>query len=152
MLVGFIISILFATRAGLYLLDIMDNFINNYGVVVVGLLETILVGWIVKPETIRDHTNSVSYYRIGKWWDIIIKCINPIVLTFILVQSFITEMRTPYGGYDLQALFVYGWGAILIGITGSILISKQPWRDNINLKMNKGVVIKMTLSATIFLV
>ncbi len=57
-----------------------------------------------------------------------------IVLTFILVQSFITEMRTPYGGYDLQALFVYGWGAILIGITGSILISKQPWRDNINLK------------------
>ena len=43
-------------------------------------------------------------------------------------------MRTPYGGYDLQALFVYGWGAILIGITGAILISKQPWRDNINLK------------------
>ena len=31
------------------------------------------------------------------------------------------------------------------------LISKQPWRDNINLKNdNKGVVIKMTLSAAIF--
>ncbi len=59
---------------------------------------------------------------------------KPIVLTFILVQSFITEMRTPYGGYHLTALFVYGWGVILIGIAGSILISKQPWRDNINLK------------------
>ncbi|MBD8047445.1 sodium-dependent transporter [Clostridium faecium] len=134
LVIGFIISLSFATRAGLYLLDIMDNFINNYGVVVVGLLETILVGWIVKPKTIRNHTNSVSYYGIGKWWDIIIKYINPTVLTFILVQSFITEIHTPYGGYNLSALLVYGWGVILIGITGAILISKQPWKDDINLK------------------
>ncbi|MDZ7548361.1 sodium-dependent transporter, partial [Clostridium perfringens] len=36
---GFLIGIISSTGAGLYLLDIVDNFINNYGIVVVGLLE-----------------------------------------------------------------------------------------------------------------
>ena len=53
----------------------------------------------------------------------------------MLVQSFITEIRTPYGGYDLSAVcLIYGWGVILIGITGGILISKKPWKEDINLK------------------
>ena len=65
---GFVVSIAFATRAGLYLLDIIDNFVNNYGIVVIGLLEAFVIGWIIKPETIRNHTNEVSYYKIGKWW------------------------------------------------------------------------------------
>ncbi|MBF8983619.1 sodium-dependent transporter [Lutibacter sp. B2] len=133
---GFIMSIAFATQAGLYLLDIMDNFINNYGIVVIGLLEAILVGWIIKPKTIREHTNSVSYYKIGKWWDIIVQYVTPIILTFMLVKSFITEVHKPYGGYNLPALMVYGWGIILIGIVGSIVISKKTWKQNI--KSNNG--------------
>ena len=126
--VGFLISIAFATNAGLYLLDIMDNFINNYGIVVVGLLEAFVIGWIVKPKTIRDHANSISYFRIGKWWDIIIKYVTPIILFITLVQSVITELKTPYGGYDTISLLLYGWGVIGLGSIGALLISKRPWQ------------------------
>ena len=42
-IVGFLLSSIFATGAGLYFLDIIDNFINNYGIVVVGLLESIFI-------------------------------------------------------------------------------------------------------------
>ena len=38
-IIGALLSATFATGAGLYILDIMDNFINCYGIVVVGLLE-----------------------------------------------------------------------------------------------------------------
>ena len=62
--VGFLLSSIFATGAGLYFLDIIDNFINNYGIVVVGLLEAIFIGYIIKPKTIRKHTNSMSYFKI----------------------------------------------------------------------------------------
>lgn len=126
-LIGFFISIVFATNAGLYLLDIMDNFINNYGIVVVGLLESFVIGWIIKPKTIREHTNNISYYRIGKWWDIIIKYITPVLLTITLIQSLISEFNTPYGGYDLRSLLLYGWAIIALGIIGALLISIQPW-------------------------
>lgn len=128
-IVGFLVSTVFATNAGLYLLDIIDNFINNYGIVVVGLLEAFVIGWIIKPETIRNHTNAVSYFKIGKWWDITIKYITPAILAFMLVSSIINEIKNPYEGYSLSALFVYGWAIIGIGIIGALLISKKPWKN-----------------------
>ncbi|AOR24375.1 sodium-dependent transporter [Clostridium taeniosporum] len=132
-MIGFLMSIIFATGGALYLLDIIDNFINNYGIVVVGLLEVLLVGWILKPYIIREHTNEISYFRIGKWWDATVKYITPAILIFMLIQSVITEIKSPYGGYPLKALFMYGWSAILIGILGAIIISKKTWKNkNIN--------------------
>lgn len=128
-LIGFSTSLLFASGAGLYLLDIIDNFINNYGIVVVGLLEVTLVGWILKPYIIREHTNDISYFRIGKWWDVTVKYLTPAILVFMLVQSLITEIKSPYGGYSLRALFMYGWSVILIGIVSSIIITKKPWKN-----------------------
>ena len=97
---GFVVSIAFATNAGLYLLDIIDNFINNYGIVVVGLLEAFVIGWIIKPAAIRNHTNSVSYFKIGKWWDITIKYITPVILAFMLISSLINEIKNPYEGAE----------------------------------------------------
>ncbi len=128
-LIGFSISSAFASGAGLYLLDIIDNFINNYGIVVVGLLEVTLVGWILKPYTIREHTNEISYFRIGKWWDVTVKYVTPAILIFMLIQSLITEIKSPYGGYSLSALFMYGWSVILIGIVSAIIINKRPWKN-----------------------
>ena len=129
-IIGFLISSLYATGAGLYFLDIIDNFINNYGIVVVGLLEVVLVGWIVKPRIIREHTNEISYFRIGSWWDIVIKFLTPAMLIYMLVQSFIGEVKAPYGGYDLSALFAYGWSVIAVGIILSLVISKKDWKNN----------------------
>ena len=126
---GFVVSIAFATRAGLYLLDIIDNFVNNYGIVVIGLLEAFVIGWIIKPETIRKHTNSVSYYSIGKWWDITIKYITPTILAIMLISSIVTEIKTPYGGYSTAELITYGWAIVGIGIIGALLVSKMPWKN-----------------------
>ena len=128
-IIGFCISALYATGAGLYLLDIIDNFINNYGIVVVGLLEVILIGWIIKPKTIREHTNEISYFRIGSWWDFVIKFLTPAILIFMLVESFLGEIKSPYGGYTLGALLLYGWSVVAIGIIGALLLAKRPWKE-----------------------
>ncbi|MDO4536130.1 MAG: sodium-dependent transporter [Clostridium perfringens] len=134
--VGFLLSSLFSTGAGLYLLDIIDNFINNYGIVVVGLLEAIFIGYVLKPKTIREHTNSMSYFKIGKWWDVAIKYVTPAVLLLMLIQSFLTEVRVPYEGYSLPSLLLYGWGVIGFGIIISLIISKKPWRkDKLNIEV-----------------
>ena len=128
--IGFIISSVFATGAGLYLLDIIDNFINNYGIVVVGLLEVLLIGWIVKPKKIREHTNEISYFKIGSWWDLTIKYLTPAILIFMLIQSIFTEIKNPYGGYPMLSLLLYGWSIIGIGVIGALLLAKRPWKDN----------------------
>ena len=126
---GFILSLSFATGAGLYLLDIIDNFINNYGIVIVGLFEVILVGWVVKCKTIREHTNEISYFNIGSWWDVVIKYLTPFILIFMSVQSVINEIKEPYGGYDMSALVTYGWSVIVIGILISVILAKCKWNN-----------------------
>lgn len=128
--IGFVLSLAFATDAGLYLLDIMDNYINNYGIVCAGLLEAVIVGWYLKPKTVRDHVNKISYFRIGSWWDVIIKYITPGMLIITIVQSIIKEFQTPYGGYDTLPLLLYGWLVIVIGIIGAHIISKCRWKSS----------------------
>ncbi len=128
-IVGATISSVFATGAGLYLLDIIDNFVNCYAIVGVGLLEAILIGWIVKPDIIRNHVNKISYFRIGKWWDFIVKFVTPTMLIIMLVQSLISELKSPYGGYPLAATLVYGWAIIGFGVIVALLISRKPWEN-----------------------
>lgn len=128
-IIGFLISSAFAKGAGLYMLDIVDAFINNYGIVVVGLLEVILIGWIVTPEKIREHANGISHFKVGKWWDITIKFVTPTLLIYMIAQNIITEIKTPYGGYELSALLAYGWSVIAFGIICALIIAKKPWKD-----------------------
>ena len=128
-LIGAVVSATFASGAGLYILDIMDNFVNCYGIVVVGLLEAIVIGWIIKPSVIREHTNKTSYFRIGKWWDFTVKFVTPTMLAIMLVSNFVTELKAPYGGYNLPELFAYGWSVIGLGIIGALLFSRRPWNN-----------------------
>ena len=142
--IGFILSSVFATGAGLYLLDIIDNFINNYGIVVVGMLEVILVGWIIKTNTIREHVNEISYFNIGTWWDLTIKYLTPALLIYMSVQSFITEIKSPYGGYEMNALFAYGWSVVAGGIIVSLIITSRPWKNksmNSSYEENSGLSV-----------
>lgn len=126
---GYLISILYTTGAGLYFLDIIDAFINAYGLVVVGLAEAFVVGWLYGPGKVREHTNAISYYSVGKWWDLMIKYVTPVVLTFMMVQNLINELKAPYGGYPAAALALMGWGVIALGIAASVLMSKRPWNE-----------------------
>jgi hypothetical protein len=73
--------------------------------------------------------NLISYYPIGRWWDVMIKFVTPVVLLYMLVQNVLTEIKQPYGGYSLNALLIFGWGSIILGLILSFFISKRSWHD-----------------------
>ncbi len=128
-LVGYSISIIYTTGAGLYFLDIIDNFVNSYGIVSIGLLEAIAVGWFFGASKIREHTNPMSYFSVGKWWNVMVKFVTPAILTFMIISNVINEISKPYGGYSQKALLAFGWSAVIIGIGLSLIISQRPWKD-----------------------
>lgn len=128
-IVGYTISIVYSTGAGLYFLDIIDNFINSYGIVTVGLLEAITIGWLFGASKIREHTNPISYFSIGKWWNVMVKFVTPSILTFMIVSNIINEVIKPYGGYSQKALIAFGWSVIIIGIGLSLILCQRPWKD-----------------------
>lgn len=113
---AFVVSLVFVTNAGLYLLDIVDYFINSFGVVLGGLFEVILVGWFFNLESLRQHANRYSDFTIGSWWNIMIRFVTPVVLGYMTIQNLIDNMTKPYEGYPFSALISWGWGAFTMCI------------------------------------
>ncbi len=103
---GFLIGIIFTTRGGYYWLDIVDYFASSYGLTLVGLLECIAIGYIYKAHKMRDYVNEVSDFKIGKWWDVCIKIITPVILGISLILSILTLVQKGYGGYPTWATMV----------------------------------------------
>lgn len=104
---GFFASLIFTTSSGLHWLEIVDHFMANFGLVMIGLVECLILGWIFRLKKLRDHANKTSDILIGKWWDILIKFIIPIILCIVLVAAIINNVLNPYMGYP--------WWIILIG-------------------------------------
>lgn len=106
---GFIISTAFTTGGGLLLLDIVDHFINNFGVLFGGLIEIILVGWFCDLEEMRTHINAVSDFSISSIWNICLRFITPLMLGIMVISNLITDLTKNYGNYSDTAIMLFGW-------------------------------------------
>ncbi|RYD02563.1 hypothetical protein N752_24860 [Desulforamulus aquiferis] len=120
--VAAICSLVFATGAGLYILDIVDHFINNFGIVFAGLIQVILVGWFFNLKSIQEHVNAISDFSVGSWWIVCIKFITPIILGYMAIMNLIGDLKAPYEGYPGDALFWMGWFVMIVVITGGFIM------------------------------
>ena len=114
--IGFVVSMAFATNGGLLLLDLVDHFANNVGIMVGGLVEIVLMAWLLKrvPE-VRNYVNERSDFSVGQWFEICLRFVTPIMLAIILATKLYALTTEGYGGYDLTlgwaliaALFIFG--------------------------------------------
>jgi NSS family neurotransmitter:Na+ symporter len=114
---GFSFSLIFTTGGGIYLLEVLDHFVTNFGLVTIGLLECLIFGWLFRLYRLREHANETSDILIGKWWDVLIKYIIPIILCLLLFFTILQNtLNNPYPDYPV-------WSIILIGVAPLLIIS-----------------------------
>lgn len=128
-LLGLAGSIIFTTRAGLLILDIVDHFINHYALVLGGVLECILVGWILKSQVMRRYVNTCSNLRLWPMWDGLVRVVTPAMLLVVLVSALYQEFQEAYEGYPVPALLLFGGGILLGSRLLSFALSHIPWRE-----------------------
>ncbi len=126
---GLLGSIVFTTQGGLFWLDIVDHFLTHYGLVVVGIAECILLGWVLDIEMLRSHVNRISSFKLGPWWDMLIKFFVPIVLSVIVVGDIYNEFVNPYEGYSWTSLVFIGFNWLLLTLVAALIFSARPWRN-----------------------
>jgi neurotransmitter:Na+ symporter, NSS family len=127
-----LISILFATKGGLYFLDAADYFINQFGVALAGLVEVVVVAWVLKElKNLQQHANSISDIMLGAWWKICLGIITPIVLGYMMVQNIITNIKENYEGYPTSFLLYSGWGIAILAIVVGIVFSSIKWNKDV---------------------
>ena len=126
-IIGIFGSVIFTTRAGLYILDIVDHFINNYALIIGGIAECVLVGWLLKASRMRKHVNSCGGLRLWTVWDLTIKFVTPAMLAIIVGSAVIQEFSECYEGYPIKALVLIGGGVLIGSRLISFVLSHFPW-------------------------
>jgi len=135
-----VISILFATQGGLYFLYAADYFINQFGIVLAGLAEVILVVWVSRHlKELQEHANSMSDMLVGVWWKLCLTIITPVVLGYMVIQNFIQNFKENYEGYPTSFLLYTGWGVAIAAIVVAFVFAAFKWqKGTLNVPASEG--------------
>ena len=114
--IGLVVSMAYATNGGLLLLDLVDHFANNIGIIASCLVELVLMTWLMNVKESRQYVNNQSDFKVGFWFDVCLRFISPAILTVIIVTELNTLFTTGYGGYDLTLGWVMIAALFVIGI------------------------------------
>jgi NSS family neurotransmitter:Na+ symporter len=126
--------LLLGTTTGVYVLDVVDHFINSFGILTVAVLSMLALTWVFRKTTLlREHLNAFGSLNVGRWWQVLIGLVTPLALTAILVQEFITNVQEPYEGYPPWLLGTFGWGVVAAVALLSVPLALLPWRPETDL-------------------
>lgn len=122
--------VLLGTTTGIYVLDIVDHFINRFGILLVAVVSMLALSWIFRRTSqLRAHLNRDGSIHVGPWWQWLIGLVAPAALTFILVKELMANLETPYEDYPGWMLNTFGWGVAAAVIVLGFLATLMPWRE-----------------------
>lgn len=137
-ILGFLGSMMFATHSGLFWLDIVDHFLNQYGLITVGIVEALVVGWLYRTDLLKAHiVNNLGLsgtrhrlfnYVVLQLWMYCIRFVTPVALGIAIIHSLIRELSEPYEGYPISGVLILGVGWLVITHIFAFGVSGLPWR------------------------
>lgn len=129
-LIGFAGSACFASYAGFnYILDIVDAYVGNIMIAGLGLVEVIAISYIYGTDKLRAQANEYSDYKIGKWWDYLLRYFTPILLGAVVITN---SFNLITGLFENDAVgvisnVVFGWGTVVIMIGAAFVFNNKKW-------------------------
>eukprot|EP01129_Flabellula_baltica_P009826 TRINITY_DN4086_c0_g2_i2.p1 TRINITY_DN4086_c0_g2~~TRINITY_DN4086_c0_g2_i2.p1 ORF type:complete len:349 (+),score=43.55 TRINITY_DN4086_c0_g2_i2:530-1576(+) len=102
-----IFGIVFTSGAGYYYLQLADHYIPLFLLFIIGIAESVSIGWFYPVHTFRMDIHLSTGVKIPKFFDILVKFVIPVVLGILLIVTIITELvvqQSIPGGY-----IILGW-------------------------------------------
>ncbi|WP_181310062.1 sodium-dependent transporter [Nocardioides campestrisoli] len=122
---------LFSSTSGLHVLDILDHFINQFGILLVAVVSMLVVAWALRAlPLLQNHLNRNGSFKLGTTWRVLISVVTPIALAYVLIDGLVTDIETPYGGFPGWMLGVFGWGAAGLVLVFGFVATLLPWRKD----------------------
>ena len=82
-IIGCSVSLMLTTGISSYLVAIVDKFVNEFGILLLVAIQSIIFAWMYDIDSIIPTLNENSRFKVGKLWKIIIKYVLPV---FIIVM------------------------------------------------------------------
>jgi NSS family neurotransmitter:Na+ symporter len=126
--------VLFSTTSGIYVLDVVDHFVNQYGILVVALVSMLVVVWGIRALTgLGDHLNVHGRPRVGTGWRALTSVVAPAGLAVVLVLALRDDLRARYEDYPSWLLVGFGWAMVVVLPLIGFLLARMPWRAGTHL-------------------
>ena len=97
---------------GLMLLDFMDHWAFGYGLIIVGLIECLVIGWGIGAGNLRKFINQRSRFQLGVWFEVLLKFVLPLLLTLLLTVSIMDQDIIPKKVYGTGITTAHGSGLL----------------------------------------
>ena len=135
--VGFGFGLVFISGAGLYWLDIVDYFMNFFGLALACLIECVVIGWIFTTTKVMDHVNAMPGLNIGKVWEVMIKFIAPLILIILLTTEIVARIKAPYEGYPRGAELIGAAVMFVVIPVAAIFLSRLKGVGTVEIELSK---------------
>ncbi|OZN24486.1 sodium-dependent transporter [Actinobacillus seminis] len=124
----FVSILLFGTTTGLPMLDVLDKFVNYFGIVAVAFVSLVAIVTNEKLSTLGNHLNETSSFKVGFFWRLFI-ILTTGVLAFMLLSEGAKVLSEGYEGYPSWFVNIFGWGMSIGLFVVSFLLSRLKWKD-----------------------
>ena len=126
--------VLFSTTSGIYVLDVVDHFVNQYGILVVALVSMLVLSWAVRAlPGLADHLNVHGRPRVGTGWRVLTSVVAPVGLAVVLVLALRDDLEAPYEDYPGWLLGAFGWALVVALPVLGFVLARTPWRSGTHL-------------------
>ena len=134
-IIGAIISMVFATAPGEFLVTVTDEFVNNISLVISVFIECLIFSWIFNMKKIISFFNDQSkFLKIGNWWVVTVRYIISVLLIVIWIGG-IHEIITTETTEHLILLMLLSIFSLLM----AFIFTKLPPRTENWLKVEERV-------------
>lgn len=99
--IGCIFSLFLTTGISSYMVEIMDSFVNSFGVLLLIGIQCIIFAWIYGLDHIIPILNENSFIHVGKLWSFIIKYLLPVFLGLMWIIGVIKLFSTTNETFEL---------------------------------------------------
>ncbi|HEX2163140.1 MAG TPA: hypothetical protein VHM02_04260 [Thermoanaerobaculia bacterium] len=82
---------------GFTLIDLIDHWAFSYGLLIVGLVECLMLGWLLPIGKLREQLAAHGRVRLPAAFDWMIKLVIPLFLAYVIVASALGEIDGFYG-------------------------------------------------------
>lgn len=115
--IGFLITCIFTTGAGNTLIKIFDEFLNNFVLIFMVILQCVIVAYFYNLDYLIEVLNEKCIFKVGNLWKYLIKYVLPILLFIIWISGFYKIFSTSFSVMIIYLII------LCIIILGAVLLN-----------------------------
>ena len=120
--IGCAFSLILTTGISSYLVQIIDSFVNEFGILILIGIQCIIFAWFYGVEQFLPVLNEHSTFSVGKTWIFVIKYLLPVVLIIMWIIGIVTLFSTANHFEIIVDLIII----VLVTVSAFILTKIKP--------------------------